>query len=330
MYFMAAMAWAVRRSWRVTQGQTPPASDFILVWQPIAERVIAGAPLYSSGVADNKPPLFFAIDILTAMSGYHTVVFILLTGIVNGLIAVVLWRIGRQYDSEFAGVLAGVLYLACMPLFEGQYIQAGSYTVLFVLLAIQTDRALWSGVWIAISGLIYQYSVILVPVVFGYQYLRDSRAPVKRGGFYIAGGLFTVVVVFLGVALVYSPRSALLGLHWSFGLPTGVTSEPVKTWTTSPDTYASGLWILTNQAEWTNGIKHAGKLLIPLLIPAAFAIRSQLGQLTEDSLSTLALVFALVSCVPFFIRSYLDYMILSLPFFCLLASEGVQSVIRSR
>ncbi|WP_330630331.1 hypothetical protein [Halocatena halophila] len=325
VFLSTAFIWALTRLWTVT-GTNPsgkPAADFTRIWQPLADRVLAGAPLYSSGVADNKPPLFLAVDIVTGFAPSHAGAFILLTGLINGLVAVVLWRLGRQYDREFAGVLAGVLYLAFVPLFDGQFIQAGSYTVLFVLLAVHANRAMLSGVWIAVAGLFYQYAVLLVPVVFGLRLTQDRHTPVRRGLYYCFGGLVTVGLVFLGVALLWSPRSALLGLHWSFGLPTGVTSAPVQSFTTEPATYASGLWLFTNPSKWAEEMSHALGFLIPLLIPVGVALRTVQWRIADGSLISHAVVLTVASTIPLVIRTYLDYVVLLLPFVCLLAAIGL-------
>lgn len=322
------LGYANTRIAGIVGGDVQPAFDFTKVWRPLAEAVLSGAPLYLAGTADNKPPLFLVVDLLTGLFAHHALVFLLLIGVINGIAAVLLWRLLGQYGRRNTGVLAAIFFLLFISDINAHYIQAGSFAVTFMLLALLTDRPAFSGSFIAIAGLFYQYAVLVVPAVLVVQLARTETAPVQWGAYYAGGGLVTVAGVFGAVGLLWSPKSALAGLYWSFGLPTGVTSPPLWPYIHPPGQYTGEMWLLHAPGQWAASVWPIVRTLSPLFLLSGIALVGEEWTGDSASIVTHALGLAGAASLPLVIRTYIDYVILALPFICALAAVGLQQVLQ--
>lgn len=320
--------FALKRASGFYFGESDPAFDFVTFWKPITEAVLSGSPLYLDGTADNKPPLFLLVNLFTGLFDHQAVVFVLLVGLMNGIAAVLLWRFLGQCGRRETGLIAAILFLVFVPAFDAELIQAGSFAVAFILLALVSDRPVLSGVCIAIAGLFYQYAVLVVPAVLLVQLYRTGTDTVRWGALYVCGGLLTVVVVFVTVGVVWSPESALAGLYWSFGIPTGVTSAPLYSSVThAPGAYVGGLWLLHRPDRWAAYGSNILLNLLPLLLPIGIALGADPWNFDTVEIQVLALAFA--ASLPLLIRTYLDYTVLALPFICSLAALGFERLLQS-
>lgn len=322
------LVYAIKRMWEVVFGTTKPAFDFVTFWRPLSNAVLSGSPLYLEGTADNKPPLFLFVDLFTGLFAHQAAVFILLVGLMNGIAAMLLWRILKQYGRRKTGLIATILFLLLIPDFNAHLIQAGSFAVAFILLSLVTDRPVISGVSIAIAGLFYQYAILVIPAVLLVQLYRTKMDNVQWGALYVGSGLLTVAVVFVIVGLLWSPKSALAGLYWSFGIPTGVTSAPLRSYTPPPGQYVGGIWILNKPEQWAAYGSHIVRDLLPLFIPIGIALKTEEWNVTSHSIGMHALVLAFAASLPLLIRTYIDYTILTLPFLCTLAAIGIERLLR--
>lgn len=322
------LVYAIKRIWEIVFGETKPAFDFVTFWEPLSDAVLSGSPIYLNGTADNKPPVFLFVDLFTGLFDQQAAVFVLLVGLTNGIAAVLLWRLLEQYGGRETGIIAAILFLLLVPAFNAHLIQAGSFAMTFVLMSLLTDRAVVSGVLVAIAGLFYQYAVLVVPAVLLVQLCRTEKDTVRWGALYVGGGLLTVAVVFAIVGLLWSPKSALAGLYWSFGIPTGVTSAPLRSYTPPPGQYVGGIWLLNRPERWAGFGSQIIRNLLPLFIPIGIALKSETWTFDSESIVMHTLVLAFAASLPLLIRTYLDYTILALPFICVLAAIGIERLIR--
>ncbi|MFB6186557.1 MAG: hypothetical protein ABEI86_06795, partial [Halobacteriaceae archaeon] len=313
---IATISTAVARIGRIILGNQVPASDFRVAWKPIADAVRNGAPLYLQGTGDNKPPLFHLLNLFLSGFDAYFAVFILIIGLVNGVSAILLWRLLGKYGRIGTGMTASVLFVFSLPVIKAHYIQSGSFAVLFILSSLIVRRGLLSGILVALAGLFYQYAVLLVPFVLWVQIRdREREAQIYWGASYLIGGVITLATVFILIAIIYSPRAALAGLYWSYGLPTGVTSEPIADFIHPPGSYAARLWIITDTIRWAKLGFLQFRYLFPLLIPAIFATYIEFIDKNTDFGAKM--VFLMIGGgLPLLFRTWADYSLLLLPFLC--------------
>lgn len=183
-------------------------------WLPIARRLANGEILYVT-VHDNKPPLFYYLNQLVYASGYYAELFYAVIALANAAVAYLLFRWLERHGQFSAGVIAGGLYLAAMPLVNGTFINVRSLSMVFVMLAVLTTRPGHRGVYLAAGTLISQYTVFAIPVLLWDGLARTDRGW-RWGGVYIVAGLLTAAFLYLPLFLAWGEPAVVGGVREAF------------------------------------------------------------------------------------------------------------------
>ena len=189
------------------------ATDVSGVWLPFANAVLDGGAPYLAHW-DNKPPLFHFLNIAFAATDHYVLVFFITIGVANGVAAILLWRLCRQYGYGRIGLVAAVVFIGAMA-HTSWRINPRQYATVFILLALLTSKPGRSGLYVACAGLLSQFSVFIIPAVL---WLRYRARDLTSGWFvrFVAAGLVTVAATFGIIAAVWSPEAAIAGFRYSF------------------------------------------------------------------------------------------------------------------
>lgn len=166
-------------------------------------------------VHDNKPPLFYYLNQLVYASGYYAELFYAVIALANAAVAYLLFRWLERHGQFSAGVIAGGLYLAAMPLVNGTFINVRSLSMVFVMLAVLATRPGHRGVYLAAGTLISQYTVFAIPVLLWDGLARTDRRW-RWGGVYIAAGLLTAAFLYLPLFLAWGEPAVVGGVREAF------------------------------------------------------------------------------------------------------------------
>lgn len=315
LLFGIAVLQGFARYLRIQFGGAEWEPNFANVWRPLGQELHSGASLYMAGMGDNKPAVFELLNFLLAGLPNHGLVFLLVTGVANGLVALLLWRLISAEYGNWSGLATAGVWLLTLSHVNGTHINVRSFALVGILgaLYINSERAIMRGGAIALAGLFSQYAILFIPVL-AWDSIREleTERRVKRLISFGSGGLLMLIGAYGVVGLIWSPRAALAGLYWSYGLPTGVTTTGFAT---EPGSYLTDPWILTNTLQWGGRLLYIGGILSPLLLGAGIhGMRIVNERQWSVYLSGGAILF-----LPLFIRSYSAYWLLVLPFIISLA-----------
>lgn len=289
--------YGFRRWGYVMFGQgNEPHFDYVVHYSRVAEAVISGVPLYIGTAIDNKPPLFMFTLVLAHLPPMGYLVSLLLTGLANGLVAVLLmeWR-GRD-----VGFVAGLLYLSLLPLVMGDVVNVRSFALVGLLGALVAGSWSRRGALVAIGGMFSQYTILPALLLF-----RRSLRSAEDAGRFVLGGVAVLIVSYGTVLAVWGPQSFLNSLVYSVGVSDDYVRE---TAVHSP---------LTNPVYWLGNNLYVAGALAGIGLLAVFAVRD------DREAGTLAILCSL----PVLVRALPYYWVFPLPFVAVLAAEGGRKVL---
>lgn len=230
------------------------------VWLPIARQIADGKVLYVTTRPDNKTPLFHGLNYLVYRTGYYALVFHLLVALANVTTAFLLWVWLKRHGMRRAGVFAGFLFLAAIPLINGDIINVRSFALVFLLLAILDRDPVERGVLTGIGVLFSQFVVFALPVLL-YDGLRASDAPRNWTTRFVISGLGTGVLCFASLLPLWGPTAVVHGIDMTF---LSITEYAV----THQDNYNPFL----NPFLWFKNLVRVATTLLFVLVPAGFAV----------------------------------------------------------
>lgn len=308
------------RYFRILYGEQQPHIDVRCCWRPLANAVLAGKPIYVRPAVDNKPPLFELLNVTVASTGQYLLVFFVLIGIVNGVSAILLWRICADRGTPRVGLIAGLLFLTSVPATGGTVINVRSFAIAGILLSLWVEHPLARGATIAAAGLFSQHAVFAVPAL-AYDRLRylDRDSSLQWLVRFVAGGVAVLVVSFGFVYVVWGAQSFHGALYWSFGAAEKYTTNPVV-----PS-------IIGDTHRWMVALYHGVIKHLFLIVPATIIVHlaatergsNRVIHSTNAPLVTTTFL-ALSMSIPLLVRAYRAYWLYPLPFLALLASIGYQ------
>jgi len=237
--------------------------------------------------------------------------------------AILIWKLLDRYDRHKAGLIASLLFIITLPTLKGQWITASSLALPLILASLITHRSYLSGMFVAFGGLFYQYAVLAVPAVFIVQYFREQNNRLRWSIEYGFSGLVTLVSVFLIMAIIWTSESALAGFNWSYGINLGVTSPPAVTSIPRPDSYIAASWLLSKPLQWAGVGFYTFQVWFSLIVPVSMGIYYTFTNKFKNRLVLHFSVMVLFLWMPFLIRSYRDYSLLSHVFICGIAGIGL-------
>ncbi|GAA0255423.1 hypothetical protein ACFFQF_16635 [Haladaptatus pallidirubidus] len=305
---------------RIQSGAQQPHVDVRCCWRPLAEAVIAGKPIYVRPAVDNKPPLFELLNIAVAATGQYLLVFFVLVGLANAVIAILLWRICAQHDASRVGLVAGLLFLTSVPAAGGTMVNVRSFAIAGILLSLSVNNPIACGTSIAVAGLFSQHAVFAIPAL-AYDRLRelDRETGVKWLASFSLAGIGVVAVTFAFVYAVWGQASFHGAIYWSFGAAEKYTTNPVV-----PS-------LIGDTSQWMDALYREALKHLGLIVPAVIVVQLTLSARDAErpALSTNAPILttallALSMTLPLFVRAYRAYWLYPLPFLALLASIGYQ------
>ncbi|MDG6257079.1 MAG: hypothetical protein QCH35_05710 [Methanomicrobiaceae archaeon] len=271
----------------------------------MAEAILAGLTPYIA-YSDPKPPLlFFTVAAMDALAPAGTLDVPLMTGLNIGA-ATLLFFIGREVYGWISGVTAGLIYLVAAVFVEGYFLFSEQFCVFFLLgayIAARDGQGAAAGLLAGLAMGFKQYAVLgVIPLIY-LMGKRDAKAVWP----FFATFAAMAAIPFLLLFAIYGPEALEAALLWTFGI------APL---------YLSGGVADLPAYQPTNLLSFAANLLLSVMfvLPVGvFAVANiaQRGLKTRQE-QAIAL-FSAVFFLTIFIRQYLHYWILVLPFLSLLA-----------
>lgn len=288
------------------------AGDVADVWIPVASCVVNGGELYLCHW-DNKPPLFHFLNVgFTAVDAY-LLLFFLTMGVANGVAAILIRRLCREWGYGLVGVISAVLFLALMANMTNR-INPRNYANVFLLYAFLASGPIRTGVSVAIAGLFSQFAVFIIPAVIWFRndlWNPSYRWLAKFGG----AGLATVAIAFGIVAAFWSVEAAVTGFQYAFldsGEYVGEYSQRGLALYGSPIAWVYKLYRLLSLYLW---LVLGGML-------GVYAIQKQDGGPTK--FEPAILLATLLTAIPLTIRTAPVYLVMITPFLTILCTLGLK------
>ncbi|MDD1676636.1 MAG: hypothetical protein LUQ40_02750 [Methanomicrobiales archaeon] len=271
----------------------------------MAATIIHGLTPYIDYV-DPKPPLLYAVvagmDLLAPAGSIDLFV---IAGL-NVLSALLVWDLGRKEYGQAAGFAAGLFFLVTAVFVQGYFFFAEQFALVFILLAIRfglASRYVAAGCCIGLACGFKQYAFLgILPLAY-LVWSGNSRSYYQV--FLPAMGVIAGIFGFF--ALAYGPDAALSAFHWSFGIAPQYASGII---TGVPDYHA------TSAIGFAINILAGIAVTLPALVFAGMSITVRGIRSRFEVAVTIALAVFLATL---FVRQYLHYWILALPFLSLLA-----------
>ena len=306
---------------RYTQLSRPSVGlhpDVTSAWQPVAEAVFSGVPLYSPGATDNKPPLFEFINLAAYATDHYVLTFLLLVGLANGVVAVLIWQCCRQRGVHRIGLIAAVSFLGVLPAVDGLTINARTFAMVGVLAALVARRPVVRGVALAAGALCSQYALLALPLIaLDGTRGRQSRARYQWLWRFGVATVATVATGFSVPGIIWGPAATADAVYWSVGRAPGYILERGPSVTTLP-------W------AWVRLFLGMHVRLLGMLsfgvVGVVVGIRRTLRR-HRWGLDQLALGLAGLLGLPLLVRPFPTYWLYPLPGIAILAALGLRSLI---
>ena len=274
----------------------------------MARIIINGFTPYVNYIDPKPPLLFFTVSAMDLVQPSGVMDLPVIT-LINISCALLVFSIGYRDYGYISGFFAGLLYLVVAAFTQGYILFSEQFALLFLLLALISVRKthyICAGICVGIALGFKQYAILsLIPLVYLMWMQGERRVHLLLLPAVIAGlSSFGVVL------LVYGNTAAMSALFWTFGVAPA---------------YAGGQAISAIPSYQTNNLFSYSVYLIssifvvlPLvLFSGASLVRRGLRNPAEQTI----FIFAAVFVATLFIRQYLHYWLLVLPFLALLAGR---------
>ncbi len=284
----------------------------------MAQLIIDGVSPYVH-FTDPKPPLlFFVVALMDWIGGsIGSLDLPVVTGMFV-LCAFLIFHIGNSDYSAITGYSSGLLFLTAGTLVQGYLLFSEPFALLFLLLAFLLIRERWliaAGVCMGLAVGFKQYALFgVVPLVYYLWAQGDTRY--HR---FLVPALVAVILPFLAIYLVYGHAATLSALSWTFGIgPAYVAGETIAD---IPNYRADNLFSFA-----INLIASVTMVFPTLFLAVVSVIRRGLRSPSEWTIA----LFALTLGGTIFIRQYLHYWLLILPFLVILVCREFADETRNR
>jgi hypothetical protein len=306
-------------------------SDAIEVWRPFARKVLDGAIPYTPEVWDNKPPFFQALNIIAEFTGHYYIVMIAFVATANAIIAYIIYRIWVEEEGKYLGLLAGVLFLSALS-YIGNNIQPRTFAILFILLAMfwRGLGGFARGTLTATGALFSQHVIFAAPLILWIVIQKSEKNLWPKMAQFTLGGIFTVVIAYGSLAVIYSFNTMIRALYYTNGI------------TTNYFTRDAGRHILAVPIKWLFAFLGALDNQAFLIISAVYGSYIVLSNKKADVQSFIKyikstkvkkrvdeiLLLLLVSLIPaLLLRATAEYWIFFFPSLSGIAAVGIKSLI---
>jgi hypothetical protein len=271
----------------------------------MAEAILSGLSPYIAYIDPKPPLLFFTVAAMDALAPAGTLDIPLMTGL-NIAAAALVFAIGREVYGWISGVTAGLIYLVAAVFVEGYFLFSEQFCVLFLLgafIAARRGHGAAAGLLAGLAMGFKQYAVLgLIPLL----YLMGTRDRTALCPFF-AAFIAMAALPFLLLYGIYGPETLEAALAWTFGIaPLYLSGDVADLPAYQPD----------NLLSFAANLLLAFMFVLPVAVFAVAATaRNGLKKREERAIALFAALFFLT----IFVRQYLHYWILVLPFLSLLA-----------
>lgn len=272
----------------------------------MARIIINGFTPYVSYIDPKPPLLFFVVSAMDIVQPAGFLDIPVITSI-NIICAFLLFYIGNKDYGYISGFFAGLLYIVVAAFVQGYLLFSEQFAVLFLLLAFILARKtqyVYAGVCLGLAFGFKQYAILGILPLLYLMWVQGE----KRFHHLIMPAIAIGLSSFVVLLLIYGGDTMISALYWTFGVAPA---------------YMSGQAIAEIPSYQTNNLFSYSIYLISsifivlpiVLFSGASVIRRGLRSPSEWAI----LLFVILLSGTLFIRQYLHYWILILPFLVLLA-----------
>jgi hypothetical protein len=271
----------------------------------MAEVIIGGFKPYIDFVDPKPPLLFFTVSFLDLLAPAGSLDIVIMS-VVNVACAVLVYTVGREDYGRISGFSAGLLFLVAAVFVQGYFLFSEQFAVLFIFLAFMLARRshFWgAGVMLGLATGFKQYALLaILPLVY---LMRASGS--RRYWELVLPALLVFGGVFAALFAYYGPETTRSALNWTFGIAQSyVSGAMVEAPTYRPQ----------NILAFTANLLASVMMVLPTLLFAAASIWRRGLRTCDEKAQGLFVLFFLCTL---FIRQYLHYWIIMLPFLALIA-----------
>jgi hypothetical protein len=328
----AAVLPLVARAIRVVRiGYKQSTNDLREYWQPIAERVLDGTPLYTEvSVSEYKPPTTFLFTIAGELLGSSFLLWLLLVAVANVVLVWLTFRVSRKLTGAPVPALVGsVLVLFALAKLTAY---ANNKTVVgaLVLLAVLTRSPWRAGALVGIAGGFVQYGLLAAPVVGWLWYEREG---IGGAGKATGAVLSLFAVPFLVVGALGGVDAMVGGVKYTFWVIVPYVFEGQQL--PIPDNVDVGLGSpFAQPGAWVARMGSNLEVTGPILAAATVGVFATepdgpIGEPGTATLRNAVLLLVATGALAFAVRAYTHYWGLVLAPLGVFASAGVAALVRN-
>ena len=272
----------------------------------MARIIINGFTPYISYIDPKPPLLFFVVSAMDIVQPAGLLDIPVITSI-NIICAFLLFYIGNKDYGYISGFFAGLLYIIVAAFVQGYLLFSEQFAVLFLLLAFILARKtqyIYAGVCLGLAFGFKQYAILgLLPLLY-MMWVKGE----KRFHYLIMPAIAIGLSSFVVLLLIYGGDTMISALYWTFGVAPAYMSGQAMAEIPSYQT--------NNLFSYSIYLISSIFIVLPIvLFSGASVIRRGLRSPSEWAI----LIFVILLSGTLFIRQYLHYWILILPFLVLLA-----------
>ncbi|MDD1657085.1 MAG: hypothetical protein LUQ41_01305 [Methanomicrobiales archaeon] len=271
----------------------------------MAEVIIGGFKPYIDFVDPKPPLLFFTVSFLDLLAPAGSLDIVVMSA-VNVVCAVLVYLVGREDYGRISGFSAGFLFLVAAVFVQGYFLFSEQFAVLFIFLAFMLARRshFWgAGLMLGLATGFKQYAFLaLIPLLYMMRANGSRRYwELVLPALLVFGGVFAALFAY------YGPETTRSALNWTFGIAQSyVSGAMVEAPTYKPQ----------NILAFTANLLGSVMMVLPTLLFAAASIWRRGLRTCDERAQGLFVLFFLCTL---FIRQYLHYWIIMLPFLALIA-----------
>ena len=272
----------------------------------MARMIINGFAPYVSFI-DPKPPLVFFVVSVMDLAGPPGLLDIPVVTGINIVCALLIFYIGNKDYGYISGFFAGGFYLIVAAFVQGYFIFSEQFAVLFLLLAFIFARKreyLVAGIFIGLAFGFKQYAILgLIPLL----YIMRAQDDCRYYRLVVPAGIM-ILTPFVALLFWYGNNTFMSAINWTFCVaPAYISGQTIAD---IPNYHPTDLF------SYALTLVSSIFIMLPaLLFSAASVLRRGLRTPSEWTV----FLFAVLFFGTLFIRQYLHYWILVLPFLTLLA-----------
>lgn len=272
----------------------------------MARIIINGFTPYVSYIDPKPPLLFFVVSGMDLVQPPGLLDLPVITSI-NIICALLIFYIGNKDYGYISGFSAGMLFLIVAAFTQGYLLFSEQFAVLFLLLsfiAAQRSQYVYAGICIGLAFGFKQYAILgLIPLMY-MMWTQGNR----RLHYLIIPAIATGLLSFIVVLLLYGSSTMISALYWTFGIAPAYVSGQTIVQIPSYQT--------NNQFSYALYLISSVFVVLPVvLFTGASIFRRGLRSCSEWTI----FFFSIILSITLFIRQYLHYWLLILPFLVLLA-----------